>query len=336
MKRHSFRLAAAALGLLLVLPTGLPASAASSFDAGYYATHYPDVAAACGTDEGTLLQHYIQFGASEGRKPSAWGRAGDTDLKLTDAQIAAIWSPVPIKELANYKSLKRKMTDDEFAQAYEQARRIVTPLAFKSREEQLAGIANALREMVDDGTVAYSTDVPHYNDAYGYLVLHVASCAGCTRTTGLCLNMLGIPYEHVNENQWSHQWCRVPHARRHLLDLRCLRPVLRPGACSLPAPLSVSSPLSAREAPRRPLVLFIFPYGCPPIVSVRNPSKAGKKLQSGTVVPDVSGLYREFTVMASSFALQSNQSAQKPPWSLHTLYKVHFQFLISYANCAIL
>lgn len=67
------------------------------------------------------------------------------------------------------------------AQAYEQARRIVTPLAFKSREEQLAGIANALREMVDDGTVAYSTDVPHYNDAYGYLVLHVASCAGCAR-----------------------------------------------------------------------------------------------------------------------------------------------------------
>ena len=41
-------------------------------------------------------------------------------------------------------------------------------------------------------------------------MLHVASCAGCTRTTGLCLNMLGIPYEHVNENQWSHQWCRVP------------------------------------------------------------------------------------------------------------------------------
>lgn len=303
MKRHSFRLAAAALGLLLVLPTGLPASAASSFDAGYYATHYPDVAAACGTDEGALLQHYIQFGASEGRKPSAWGRAGDTDLKLTDAQIAAIWSPVPIKELANYKSLKRKMTDDEFAQAYEQARRIVTPLAFKSREEQLAGIANALREMVDDGTVAYSTDVPHYNDAYGYLVLHVASCAGCARTTGLCLNMLGIPYEHVNENQWSHQWCRVPMPDGSYWDLRRLRPVLRPGTCPLSAPLSVSSPLSAREAPRRPLVLFIFPCGCPPIVSARNPSKAGKKLQNGTVVPVVSDLYREFTVTVSSFAL---------------------------------
>ena len=28
--------------------------------------------------------------------------------------------------------------------------------------------------------------------------------------TALCLDILGIPYEHVNENQYSHQWCRVP------------------------------------------------------------------------------------------------------------------------------
>ena len=210
MKHHPIRLAAAVLSLLLVLPMGLPASAASAFDAGYYASKYPDVAAACGTDEAALLQHYIQFGAAEGRKPSVWGKAGDTDLNLTDSQIAAIWTPVPIKELANYKSLKRKMTDDEFAQAYEQARKIVTPLAFKSREEQLQGIANALREMVDDGTVSYSTDTPHYNDPYGYFVLRTASCAGCARATALCLDILGIPYEHVNENQYSHQWCRVP------------------------------------------------------------------------------------------------------------------------------
>ena len=50
----------------------------------------------------------------------------------------------------------------------------------------------------------------HYNDPYGYFVLGSASCAGCTRATGLCLNVLGISYEHVNENQYSHQWCRVP------------------------------------------------------------------------------------------------------------------------------
>lgn len=210
MKRHSFRLAAVALSLVLTLPFGFSASAASTFDASYYAAQYPDVAAALGTDADALLQHYIQFGASEGRKPSASGQAGDTDLLLTNDQVTSLWSPVPIKQLTHYKSLSRRMNSTEFAQAYEQARQIVTPLAFMSREEQLVGIAVALRAMVDSGIVGYSTSTSHYSDPYGYLVLHTASCAGCARTTGLCLDMLGIPYEHVNENQWSHQWCRVP------------------------------------------------------------------------------------------------------------------------------
>lgn len=116
---------------------------------------------------------------------------------------------VSISNLANKKSLKKKCTDEEFQAAYDVAVQIVTPLIGLSREDQLAGIAEALREMVDSGQVVYSTEDAHYNDPYGYLVLGVASCAGCTRTTGLCLNMLGISYEHVNENQWGHQWCRV-------------------------------------------------------------------------------------------------------------------------------
>lgn len=209
MKTKKLRLAAAFLGVLFAVQTGPAALALSAFDAEFYAAQYPDVAAVCGNDESALLMHYIRNGAAEGRLPCAGGIAGDTTLDLTDEQFAKVWSPVPLKQLANYKSLKRKMTDAEFEQAYQEALKIVTPLALMSREDQLYGIANALRSMVDDGTVVYSTDTPHYNDAYGYLVLHVASCAGCTRTTGLCLNILGIPYEHVNENQWAHQWCRI-------------------------------------------------------------------------------------------------------------------------------
>ncbi len=116
---------------------------------------------------------------------------------------------VSINQLANKSSLKKKCTDQEFQAAYDAAAKIVLPLVGLSREEQLEGIASALRNMFDSGQVTYSTDAPHYNDPYGYLVAGVASCAGCTRTTGLCLNMLGISYEHVHENQWRHQWCRV-------------------------------------------------------------------------------------------------------------------------------
>lgn len=116
---------------------------------------------------------------------------------------------VCIDNLANKKSLQKSCTAEEFQAAYDVAAQIVTPLIGLSQEEQLSSIAAALRSMVDNGQVVYSTEAQHYNDPYGYFVAGVASCAGCARATGLCLNMLGISYEHVNENQWSHQWCRV-------------------------------------------------------------------------------------------------------------------------------
>lgn len=118
------------------------------------------------------------------------------------------FTPVPMDQLANRKSLQKKATDAQLAQAYSEALKIVTPLASLSREEQLRGIAKALRSRFDAG-MQYSTSSDHYNDPYGYFIEGSASCAGCTRATGLCLNILGIPYEHVNEGEWSHQWCRV-------------------------------------------------------------------------------------------------------------------------------
>lgn len=111
--------------------------------------------------------------------------------------------------LANISSLKKRCTDEEFQAAYNVAVEIVTPLIGLSREEQLMGIAAAIRNLFDSGKVQYSVEAAHYDDPYGYFVVGVGSCAGCARATGLCLNMLNIPYEHVNENQWSHQWCRV-------------------------------------------------------------------------------------------------------------------------------
>ena len=99
---------------------------------------------------------------------------------------------VSIGSLANINSLKKKCSDAEFQAAYAAAAQVVTHLIGLSREEQLYGIAATLRSMVDSGQVRYSTETAHYNDPYGYLVLGVASCAGCTRITGLCLNMLRI------------------------------------------------------------------------------------------------------------------------------------------------
>lgn len=119
------------------------------------------------------------------------------------------FQPVPMKNLANLKSLRQKCTDQEFSEAYEKACRMMEPLAGLPEEQQLMEITYLLRMMYEEGKVSYSMSAKHYNDPYGYLCLGVASCAGCARATGLCLNILGIPFEHVNAGQYSHQWARV-------------------------------------------------------------------------------------------------------------------------------
>jgi len=198
----------AGLMLLLAGKFSLPAHAASEFDPAYYAATYPDVTAALGTDPQALLNHYLAFGMAEGRTPFQGAAPGaPVDGVKTGATVTA-GVPVPVNQLANLSSLKKKQTDAEFNQAYNSAWQTVAPLAGLSREDQLMGIAIALRYRFDSGMM-YSMSTPHYNDPYGYFILGSASCAGCARATGLCLNILGIPYEHVNENQYTHQWCRV-------------------------------------------------------------------------------------------------------------------------------
>jgi transglutaminase/protease-like cytokinesis protein 3 len=201
------------LSVLLYSPQSV---LAADFDPSFYAGRYPDVVAVLGNSTDALYNHYLTYGMKERRLPYAGATPGEIVNGVKAGSASAVeltanhtgFVPVPINKLANYKSIKKKMSDDEFQQAYSVALAIVTPLAGKSREEQLAGIAVALRSRCDNGLV-YSTSNAHYNDPYGYFVLGTASCAGCATATGLCLNILGIPCEHVNENQWSHQWCRV-------------------------------------------------------------------------------------------------------------------------------
>ena len=187
MKKVLFVLSVFCTVFLISAVAEIPVNAAEAFDPVYYAAAYPDVAAAVGTDAAALLNHYLLYGKNEGRLPNASAEPGAEIEVFNEENLNQTkgFEPVPMAKLANLSSLRKKAT-----------------------EEQLIGIAKSLRAMVDSGMV-YSMSAPHYNDPYGYFILHTASCAGCTRATGLCLNILGIPYEHVNENQYSHQWCRV-------------------------------------------------------------------------------------------------------------------------------
>ncbi len=115
---------------------------------------------------------------------------------------------VEISKLNNYASLKKKQTDAEFQKAYDEAAKITNLYRGLDIRDQLQVLYAELRYM-SENEVSYSMDAPHYSDPYGFFVDKAASCAGATRAVGLCLNQLGIPYEHVREGDYAHQWCRI-------------------------------------------------------------------------------------------------------------------------------
>lgn len=139
-------------------------------------------------------------------KTKITAKVGTKSLKCT---VVVTRTPiVAMKKLAKYSYFRKYMTESEMTKAYNVAKTLMEPLRGLSRKDQVIGIAVVLREWFNNG-MNYTMRQKHYNDPYGYFVLKWGSCAGCARATGMCLNMLGFNYEHVNENQYSHQWARV-------------------------------------------------------------------------------------------------------------------------------
>ena len=76
MKKVLFVLSALCTVFLLSAAAEIRVNAAEAFDPVYYATAYPDVAAAVGTDAAALLNHYLLYGKNEGRLPNASAEPG--------------------------------------------------------------------------------------------------------------------------------------------------------------------------------------------------------------------------------------------------------------------
>lgn len=120
----------------------------------------------------------------------------------------APFQPVPVNSLPNLKLQRLKITASQLQECYDIAKEIVRSCANFSRVDQLKYIAGKLSAF-NDAYVSYSVKTPHYGDSWGFFVDHNASCRGAASAVGLCLNILGMEYEHVNLGKWQHQWCRV-------------------------------------------------------------------------------------------------------------------------------
>lgn len=102
-----------------------------------------------------------------------------------------------------YAELEQKAKDEAKAIADY----LTNEFTFNSDLELIAAAATVINTYVEKGHA--TSYVSGYNQPFGTLITGYSSCAGATRALGLVLEYLGFEWYHVNEGQWSHQWCMV-------------------------------------------------------------------------------------------------------------------------------
>ena len=82
-------------------------------------------------------------------------------------------------------------------------------IADKSLNTDLKKVREATRSVARFcSACTYGNDEKrYYRSPYGVFVAGVFTCAGATRALGRVLDFMGYDWQHVNENQWAHQWC---------------------------------------------------------------------------------------------------------------------------------
>lgn len=99
------------------------------------------------------------------------------------------------------------------ALAKEEAKKVIKNIIKPgmSDAEKAQAISSFLYYNVDkqmnQSTEAYKTN--YGNEAYAALVMRIAACSGFCKAVTLLCNEAGLKSEHVNANQWTHQWNRV-------------------------------------------------------------------------------------------------------------------------------
>lgn len=103
-------------------------------------------------------------------------------------------------------SLSRKEKDTQALAVAKQIAAVI-PTEGKSDLERVQMAAHIVSHF--SKFCSYTMSGKDYSTAYGVFIKGEYSCAGSTRALGLVLTCMGYQWKHINENQYSHQWCEV-------------------------------------------------------------------------------------------------------------------------------
>lgn len=126
--------------------------------------------------------------------------AGSCTVTVTSHDNPAVSAVVEV-------TVTRSVRDEQDRQAREIAQQIADSIGPGTDLERVGQAAQIVSGYYQRGIHKESGD--NYYRPYGVFIAGESSCAGTTRALGLVLECMGYSWEHVNENQWAHQWCRL-------------------------------------------------------------------------------------------------------------------------------
>lgn len=97
--------------------------------------------------------------------------------------------------------------NDKDTQERAVAKEIVASIPSGTDLERITAASEAVQRYTYDAE--YIMTGENYNLPYGVFIAGEYSCAGTSRALGMLLEIMGYQWEHVNPNQYTHQWVTV-------------------------------------------------------------------------------------------------------------------------------
>lgn len=110
-----------------------------------------------------------------------------------------------ISASSSYRYPDASSTTEKNQQALVIAQKIASEITGETDLEKVKKAAQIVSAYC--ASAGYTMEGKDYRTPYGVFIKGEYSCAGATRALGMVLNCMGYSYEHVNENQYTHQWC---------------------------------------------------------------------------------------------------------------------------------
>ena len=131
-------------------------------------------------------------------------------VHITENSTPNLTSPKNLSLSSNHEYYNNNISAEQAAQADSVAKSIANKIMnnpnYKTDLQKVQTAAQMVAQYAAKGKYGADTN-KYYRTPYGVFITGNLTCAGTARALGRVLEFMGFKWQHVNENEWKHQWC---------------------------------------------------------------------------------------------------------------------------------